>query len=576
MADIVFITPTLEESISQESVGTLLLASILHNSGLDISIVPFFRFGDPNDFDVFLSNAVDTINHQNPRIVSFYTRCDSYHIMLKLAERIKPNCNAYIVFAGPQADITAVDTLQQIPYVDFICCGEGETTIEPFYQSLLQNEPDLSVAGLVYRKDGRIISNPRPKLIQDLDSLPRINYSLSPLSPRNFLADYFPIDVGRGCPFGCTYCSTKTFWGRKYRLKSPQRILDEIKDLNHKFGVTSFAFEHDMFTLNRTQVFETCRLLSTLDFPIRWKCSARIDCLDEALIDTMVSAGMDRIFIGIETGSPRMQKVINKNLKLDDIAEKISYISSKGVRINTSFIYGFPDETDADISKTLALIGNLLKLNNVVCSAHLCTFLPGTELSNAYINSLTTTNNFSNITGSLALDKCWDLISQHPVLFPHFQEFVTPLRSKLIYVEVFIYTWFALQPIFQYISEKYPSEQLIHMYYDFVNANNSILAKIENEAPSTQIKEVICNDAFLNKFQDDPYYDIMSDALRMFTLKETLRKKGSGSITGAFSFSPTALNSKVPLQSIPRTLTVVTYTFSSDGKIQTQIRTRKQ
>lgn len=567
MSDIVFITPTLENTIEQESVGTLLLASILQNNGLKSKILPFFQFGDPNDFEVFLNNITDAICSEQPRIVSFYTRCDSYHIMIKIAQAVKARCSAYIVFGGPQADIVATGSLQQLPWVDYICCGEGENTIVPFFRSLLSENPDHTVDGLVFRNGKEIVRNQRPALIQDLDTLPDINYDLSPIDPEKFLKDYFPVDVGRGCPFSCTYCSTNTFWGRKYRLKSPQKLISEIKELNKKFGISNFGFMHDMFTLNRNQVIETCRLIKSLDFPITWKCSARLDCIDSELIDIMVDAGMDKIFIGIETGSPRMQKITNKNLKLDDVIDKVQYICSKDIKVLCSFIYGFPEETEEDLSHTLNLIAQLIRMKNCSCTVHLCTFLPGTKLSAQYARELSYATAFSNITGTLGLEACSELIRQHPDLFPHFREFQTPLRSKLAYFDIFISSWLELRPIYQYISEKYESNNLIRMYFDFADRNRELLEKHQTEDISFVVLKVISEHNFLKGLEDDPNYDILLDYHRMYTMMKkaivTNRRE-----TGIFCISASDVMRKTPLEEIKRSKNLVSFVPNDQSKLQ--------
>jgi radical SAM superfamily enzyme YgiQ (UPF0313 family) len=202
VSDILFITPNFGGRDAADSVGTILLATILRHNGLHADIMPFYDFGDPQDFPRFLDTAAEKILEKKPRIVSFYTRCDYYHIILKVAQRLKQEANVYVVFGGPHSDICAEATLREIPYVDFVCCGEGENTVYPFFSSLLQGTPDLSVDGLVYRKDGEIIMNPRPELIPDLDTLPIPDYSVVPGEVVVDPQACFSIDVGRGCPFG--------------------------------------------------------------------------------------------------------------------------------------------------------------------------------------------------------------------------------------------------------------------------------------------------------------------------------------------------------------------------------------
>ena len=130
MADVVFVTPNFGGWVKDEPVGTLLLATIVRNANIPVEVLQFRHFGDADHFDCFISSAVDKILAKNPRIVSFYTRCDTYHISIKIAQCLKQlRKDIYIVYGGPQADLSAEDTLREIPQVDYVCCGEGENTI---------------------------------------------------------------------------------------------------------------------------------------------------------------------------------------------------------------------------------------------------------------------------------------------------------------------------------------------------------------------------------------------------------------------------------------------------------------
>lgn len=560
MCDIIFITPNIIGDIRSEAMGTLQLATILKRKGIKCDILPFYEIGNLYNFEQFLDNALKIVEEKKPKIVSFYTRCDVYHIDLKLAQLIKARWeNIYIICGGPQADISADDTIRNIPYVDFVCCGEGETTIYSFISSLLRGNPDLSIPGLVYRVDGKTFKNPRPKLIEDLDSLPMLDYSMFKHSSNSLShKQFFPIEVGRGCPFSCTFCSTNTFWGRKYRLKSPERIYLEIKDVHEHYGITRFKFTHDMFTLNRNKVIETCKLLKTLDFPITWGASARLDCIDPELINVMADAGMVRIFLGIESGSPRMQKLINKNLNLDKAVEIASYINKKGIKIQASFVYGFPEETEEDLSLTIALMGNLMKFKKIDIAPHLCAFFIGTELSRKYASEMTPVDFYSNETRDYAIEQCKDLIQSNPSIFTHMYEYKTPLRKKLRFFDLFIFVWGFAQPIYQYISEKYPQERLIEMYYDFLQSNQEVLDRISKYPEERWLKELTKEDRFINRFADDVNYDIMVDLYRYLLTTNSDSVRNGDYVSDIFCFDPRQIKT-IPLQEYTRTLAAVTW-----------------
>jgi len=578
MSDILFITPNIHGNVRETPVGTLLLATILRQAGMAADILEFFHFFKEEKYEESLNDAIRMVKEKQPKIVSFYTRCDTYHVVLDLAKRLKQEIPAlWIVFGGPQSDITAEETVCELPYVDFVCCGEGETTIVPFFTSLLKNEPDFSIDGLVYQKDGQVIKNPRPQLLPNLDQLPEIDYSLvknhnSALYTK--VAGLFPVDVGRGCPFGCTYCSTKTFWGRKYRLKSPERIVEEIKHIHEQFGISEFAFEHDMFTLKRDQVMRTCELLKTLDFPVVWRCSARMDCLDRELVDVMADAGLESIFVGIETGSARMQKLINKNLKLNGINEMLTYIRQKGIKVTASFIYGFPEETEEDVAQTLSMIASIEKLVGMEVQTHLCTFLPGTELSERYLSDMQPVQGYSDIIGAVALEDCKELIEAHPALFHHFLEYRTPLRTKLQHFSTFIKMWEFVRPVYQHLSDHYEEDQLMQMYYDFVSDNEEVLERTKRASTAERITALMKEDRFIERFAHDPQYDMIRDIYRFKNAVLSQQLQPGQSMTDLYCLLPTKLRNYSSLRECEKGLFFVTISKNEKGALSYQVKKR--
>lgn len=556
MCNVVFITPNLRGAENEETIGTLQLATILKQKGISCEILQMFRFGNLTDFSRFVSNALEMVAERNPKIVSFYCRCDTYHIVLRLAEKIKERFpHIFIVLGGPQSDIVSEQTIANIPWVDFVCCGEGENTTYPFFASLLSGTPDTSMDGLVYRDGDVIRKNPRPALISDLDTLPMCDYSMFAFSD---VKATIGIDVGRGCPFNCTFCSTNSFWGRKYRLKSPQRIYEEVRNLYENYGKRKFSFAHDMFTLNREKVIETCHLLKPLAKEISWGCSARLDCLDEELIDIMADAGMEGIYIGVETGSPRMQKLIHKNLDLTKMLPIANYMKKKGLGVKASFIYGFPEETEEDVRLTMAMLRDLLHLGNTQVQTHLCAFFEGTELSRKYAAEMTPVDIVSDQTGSYAIEECKDLIQKYPPLFQHMLEYKTELRGKLRFFHIFFICWSYMEPVFYYLSKKYSEEHLLNMYYDFADANYEIMKDIEDPYQNNAIQHILEQDRFLSRFAEDPHSDLIADILRFCSINTSEAVQNGDEIVEIFSFNPQELKEK-SLEEMSPGFSVVTW-----------------
>jgi radical SAM superfamily enzyme YgiQ (UPF0313 family) len=186
--------------------------------------------------------------------------------MLRVAKELKKaRPEIIIVMAGPQVSSTAEEVITAMEYVDYVCYGEGENTVLPFFRALLRNNGEglEQVPQLYYRKDGVPVCTGITASPCDLETLPQWDERLyldackdEPPSQRTSSTYYMNIDVGRGCPFNCTFCSSSLFWKRRYRLKSPRKIVEEILHWNRKFGIRSFRFSHDAFTVNNKLVYQ--------------------------------------------------------------------------------------------------------------------------------------------------------------------------------------------------------------------------------------------------------------------------------------------------------------------------------
>lgn len=561
MADIVFVTPNMSCMAANEPLGTLIVGTLLKKAGFSVKILPMGKFGKAEvSFDLFLNNAVSQILQTGAKIVSFYTRCDTYHLDILIAQHLKQqNPALFTVFGGPQSDLCAEDTIRAFSCIDFICRGEGETTIVPFFSSLLKGAPDLSIPGLVFSSDGLIQINPRPELLKDFSSS-TIDYQLL-LDTGDSLSDGFLIDVGRGCPFNCTFCSTKLFWKRQYRLKSPQEIINDIIFLHDKFNISKFIFDHDMFTMNHQKVEEICAEIKKLPFKISWSCSARLDCVNEALIDIMADAGLCQIYFGIETGSPRMQKLINKNLDLTTAEPLVRYLKKKGIFVVASFIYGFPEETPEDLSATLALWAQLRRHKNTSCQTHLLAFFPGTELELRYRDQLTLSSFFSNQTGNMWIEQCYEMIAANPAIFSQYRSLPTALRESVDRIPDFLKIFRKLDSVFSYLAESH-----FDSIYDLYLAWKRFVGK--SSFRSDQRKLLATAEEFLRQFESDPYYPLMSDICRYLSDKAMfVANQKESSFVNNYCFLVSELSEYRPLSQFSKGSTLVSLSRSSAGKV---------
>lgn len=483
--DICFVVPAMKPKLKEESIGTLILAKKAILEGFKVQIIRYWEanVSPHSDYNSFKYSIVNHILLKEPKIVSFYCRCEEYHICLDLAQEIKSkNKTITILFGGPQAELVAIETMRKFSWIDYVLCSEGENTIVQILYYLTQNKENKirieDIPGLTYRNNrGNVLQNRFPVLL--CDQYVR-EYQYYDLVEPSILKQTrcVQIDVGRGCPFACTFCSTKTFWKRKFRLRSVDNILDEIEYVIDTYGITDFDFKHDLFTANRKKVLEFCNAIKKRKLTISWGCDSRLDTISKDLIDTMYACGMNRIFFGVETGSERMQKLINKKLKIETCIDIINYCLTKGLNVTASFIYGFPEETEEDLSQTLKMV---IELHNNGCNilTNMCHIMNGTDLYNRFGSKLVLSKDIAYNKSIIAFEELYGLISENMDIFPNFYDYPTELRKSMTYFDAFrfalLYCKKHKQDIHLLLQEHdYGS---LNMYNMFCNANSDIIAK---------------------------------------------------------------------------------------------------
>ncbi len=505
-------------------IGLVSLCTILKEQDYDCEIVDFTKWSE-NSFsksDRLKGDAEefsDYIAEKNPDIISFYTMANSYEFSITIAKKVKQKLpNTFVIFAGPHATSCAEKTMQYLEFVDLVALGEGELTIVDLLKSIPKKEY-FYMPNVCCRKDGEIILNKECDLVSDLDKM-HFDYSFVDGIEKFNSA---PIEAGRGCPFSCTFCSTKLFWKQKYRLKSADKILSEMDFLYNEYGIKKFNMEHDSLTANKKQIFALCNKLIEANRGYTWGCSSRVDVLSEELIDLLYKAGCRSVFLGIETGSQRIQKEINKNLDLSKVKYFIPLLMKKGMAVRCSFVYGFPGETKKDICDTLTIIDYLLQNGIYDISLFKLTFLPETELYNHYKDELVMqpiedTSYFA--LGDRGEEYAW-AIQKYPELFPQYCKHKKPLAYKSKYIECFVNYFLMilckkLKTTAKYLREKYEN------IYELYEAMFECCEEIDQVVASLLAKK-ITNEEFENliiqhflKFIQMKYFELDKDALLTF------------------------------------------------------------
>jgi radical SAM superfamily enzyme YgiQ (UPF0313 family) len=412
----------------------------------------------------------DYIINQNPRIVGFYTICNAFIISIKLAEYIKKlKPEICIVFGGPQATVTKDECLEAFPFVDVICIGESEFSIKPLINAIVNNCDLLKVPGIAFRSLNGIITTPSARLVSDNELS---NYTVYDYSPFKIDSNMLlPMEGGRGCPFSCTFCTTSKFWKRKFRIKPAIILINEMKYFYKNYGVHKFLIHHDLFTANRDYLCDFCNKLIEQKLSIEWWCSSRVDVLDEELIRLMKASKCVDIFLGIETGSQRMQKNINKNIDLYKAQEIIKCIVNNNINVTASFIYCFPDETIDDFKDTIKLMEKCICIG-AYTQLHRLVLTPSTEETNKVLNTMYfdpkicfDNSQIAPMLNIVKLDnETSELILRYPNMFSQYYTYDSEVSQKYMRFNYLIDILMLMKDIFgntnKYLINKYGIEYL--------------------------------------------------------------------------------------------------------------------
>jgi phosphonoacetaldehyde methylase len=295
------------------------------------------------------------------------------------------------VIGGAAPTYSAESFFEEDPHLDFIALGEGEYTFRDLLARLCTGEDLTDVDGLAYRMpDGALHVSPRTAFIDDLDELPFPARDLVPLER------YFEIGrpqslssksrrntsfmSSRGCTARCIFCSSTKFWGGTLRVRSPENVLAEMRELKERYGVEELQFVDDNLTSNRKAAMQIFEMMVREKLGFHWSTpnGIAIWTMTPQMVDLMKAAGCYEVTLAFESGVQEvLTDIVKKPLRLAQAVDATAYVKSVGIRTNAFFIVGFPGETLDQMRQTFRF-ARTVKVDSA--AFYVATPLPGTEL----------------------------------------------------------------------------------------------------------------------------------------------------------------------------------------------------
>lgn len=310
----------------------------------------------PTDSSNDAAKIESIISEVNPKFIGFSGYQSNMLRTLDLAGMIKAHSSRInIVLGGPQAIFMPRKALSQMPAIDILCRGEGETILPAIIEAISAKASLHTVKGVVFR-DGETITETRhPAPSSNLDRFP------SPFQHGVFSGSKYSkaiILTSRGCPYNCAFCCTPQLFHRRVSYHSPERVLNDMEVCLGQ-GIKKFIFADASFTVNRKHVESILSGIKKKGWDISIDCETRFDLVDRDLLSVMAEGGIKRILFGLEAVNHSTLKAINKYIGIEKINNIVEFMREIGITPEIMTIYALPKQTFEDALSILDFLKGL-------------------------------------------------------------------------------------------------------------------------------------------------------------------------------------------------------------------------
>jgi len=401
--DILFINPpsTISERYGKKDMGEVggdliplgmaSLAAYIREKGYGVGVLdcPTLKIDNEKVYEIIIN--------KDPAIIGFSTTTYSLSRATELAKKIRKMLpNKLTVIGGSHANVAGVQTANDYDVFDIIAYGlDGEYIAHDIVKKFSEknhnkeaflNDPKIleNIKGIIYKKNGEVIKNNPKENIKDLDELPLPARELFPMERYIPLPNQYkklPLTnmlVIRGCPYFCSFCDQA---GTGARRRSPQKVIEEIKECVEKFGIKEISFWDDTMSYHKKWMKEFLDLLIEENLDLIWSCYAAVNTVDKDILKLMRKAGCWNIFYGYETAIEELAENIQtnkKNRNFEKMKQVAKWTKEAGIEVRGSFLIGLPGETPELAKKT---VQQAIELDPDYAQFTLVCPYPGTKLA---------------------------------------------------------------------------------------------------------------------------------------------------------------------------------------------------
>lgn len=317
--------------------GVFILGAIAKRAGWEVEVIHE------------QSQRIDFESIRGADLVGISTITSTAPRAYAIADRFR-SMGVPVILGGPHVTFLADEALD---HAEYVIRGEAEDAMELFLAAWTGNGDFTAVPGLSRRVDGANVHQPLRPRTRPLDEIPFPDFSLMKAKPRRIAGKMIvPVQTSRGCPFHCSFCSVTGLFGKKYRFRSAENVIDELRRYN---GRDHYVFFYDdNFTADPRRAKALLRRMIEEGFNFSWSTQVRADVArDPELVDLMKKAGCHTLFIGMESVNPESLESMKKQQTVGDMARAVRELRRRRIHVHGMFVYGFDSDDWKTVKETV-------------------------------------------------------------------------------------------------------------------------------------------------------------------------------------------------------------------------------
>jgi anaerobic magnesium-protoporphyrin IX monomethyl ester cyclase len=280
------------------------------------------------------------VSLRNVDSVFSFARRSYYDPFVSFIKTIKERApSSKLIVGGAAFSIFAKEIMERNPEIDFGIVSEGERAFTNLIKNL--DHPE-KVKNLALRKEGKVYVSDKEEFI-DFGSMPSPSREGFDLSKYKKYPYSMGIESKRGCSFACVYCFERFLCGNRYRLRPPQKIVDEMEKLLYEHGISEFFFVDPVFNAPPEHARAICREIKKRKLNIKWKAEFRPDYLNSEFMKEAAESGCQLFDFSPDGASDYAMQVLGKNLRVKDVEKTAEWASKiENAKVAYNFVYDLP------------------------------------------------------------------------------------------------------------------------------------------------------------------------------------------------------------------------------------------